>query len=51
MDGDEGELEAADEEAGDEELIGAVPERLAECLGDALIGLAATGWHGLRLAA
>ena len=41
MHGDEGDLEAADEEAGDEELIGAVAEGLAERLDDALVGLAA----------
>ena len=29
VDGDEGDLEAADEEAGDEELVGAVAEGLA----------------------
>ena len=39
VDGDEGELEPADEKAGDEELIAAVTEGFAERRDDALVGL------------
>ena len=51
VDGDEGDLEAADEEAGDEQLVGAVAEGLAERLEDRLVLLARRDRRRLRLAA